>query len=256
MEANKPQPKVVREKIDYTKIFWRPTVGKHVIRIVPSKFDKNFPFKEVKVYYGIAKFPIYALSNWGEKDPIEDFCTELRNTKSKESWELAGKLIPKTRVMIPVVVRGEEHLGTRLWEVGKKIYMDLLGIADDEDYGDYTNILEGRDFTVEAEESTTAGRKGISCTIRIKPKTSKLHTDSSLVEKLLTEQTDILSIQKKYGYDELKKVLQDWVSPEDDEEETPTMTMTSDIDDNSYSEAVLPPKVSKVDKFEAMFSEK
>jgi hypothetical protein len=28
--------------------------------------------------------------------------------------------------------------------------MQLLGIAEDEDYGDYTDINEGRDFTVDA----------------------------------------------------------------------------------------------------------
>lgn len=40
----------------------------------------------------------------------------------------------------PIVVRGEEEKGVRLWEFGKEIYMQLLGIAEDEDYGDYTDI--------------------------------------------------------------------------------------------------------------------
>ena len=41
-----------REKIDYSKIFWKPQLGKQTIRIVPSAFDPAFPFKELKFHYG------------------------------------------------------------------------------------------------------------------------------------------------------------------------------------------------------------
>ena len=33
-----------REKIDYEATFWKPTVGKHQIRIVPSMFNPEMPF--------------------------------------------------------------------------------------------------------------------------------------------------------------------------------------------------------------------
>jgi hypothetical protein len=100
----------------------------------------------VFVHYGFSKFPIYALTNWGEKDPIVEFAKSLRNTQEKENWQLAKKLDPKMRVFAPVVVRGEEEKGVRLWEFGKEIYMQCLGIAEDEDYGDFTDISEGRDL--------------------------------------------------------------------------------------------------------------
>ena len=56
------------------------------------------------------------------------------------NWQLAKKLDPKMRVFAPVIVRGEEDKGVRPWEFGKEIYMQLLGIAEDEDYGDFTDI--------------------------------------------------------------------------------------------------------------------
>ena len=57
-----------KDKIDYTKYYWKPKQeGKYQIRFVPSKFDKKNPFKEIFVHYGISKFPILALTNWGEK---------------------------------------------------------------------------------------------------------------------------------------------------------------------------------------------
>ena len=102
------------------------------------------------VHYGISKFPIYALTNWSEKDSIVEFAKQLRNTNDKENWRLAKKLDPKMRIFAPVIVRGEEDKGVRLWEFGKEIYVQLLGIAEDEDYGDFTDINDGRDFTVEA----------------------------------------------------------------------------------------------------------
>jgi hypothetical protein len=39
---NKGQAK---EKVDYSKIFWKPKVGKHQVRIVPSKFSTSTPFR-------------------------------------------------------------------------------------------------------------------------------------------------------------------------------------------------------------------
>jgi hypothetical protein len=121
-----------KEKVDYSKYLWKPkSEGKYQIRIVPSVLNKSNPFQEVFVHYGFSKFPIYALTNWGEKDPIVEFAKSLRNTQEKENWQLAKKLDPKMRVFAPVVVRGEEEKGVRLWEFGKEIYMQLLGIAED-----------------------------------------------------------------------------------------------------------------------------
>ena len=60
-----------KEKVDYSKYLWKPKQeGKYQIRIIPSKLDKSNPFKEVFVHYGFSKFPVYSLTNWGEKDPI------------------------------------------------------------------------------------------------------------------------------------------------------------------------------------------
>jgi hypothetical protein len=41
------------QKRDLSQTLWRPTVGKHSVRIVPSMFNKQNPFKEVLMHYGI-----------------------------------------------------------------------------------------------------------------------------------------------------------------------------------------------------------
>ena len=60
-------------KKDYSLIFWRPTIGKQQIRIVPSKFNESNPFTELKFYYGITNKVMLSPLNYGEKDPIALF---------------------------------------------------------------------------------------------------------------------------------------------------------------------------------------
>jgi len=257
-----------KEKVDYSKYLWKPKQeGKYQIRIVPSKLDKNNPFKEVFLHYGMSKFPMYALTNWGEKDPIVEFAKQLRQTNDKENWKLAKKLEPKMRVFAPVIVRGEEDKGVRLWEFGKEIYMQLLGIADDEDYGDYTDISEGRDFTLEAVIGDIGGRQGLKSSIRIKPKTSSLSDNKTDIEKWLEEQPDILEIQSTYKmtFDKMKEALQNWLNPESETEtEVETEEEETDNDDLPWEEEkpkvvsktpAKPTKSSKADKFDALFEE-
>jgi hypothetical protein len=264
LEAN-ANKSVGREKIDYTKIFWKPKPGKYQIRIIPNAFRKEWPLREIQMHYGFSKGPILALNNWGEEDPITDFAKKLRKSADKDDWQLANKISPKTRYFAPVIVRGEESMSVRLWEVGKLVNDQLMGIASDEDYGDFTDITDGRDFTVEAIEDVIAGRKGIKCTLRIKPKTSPISEDSALVGKALNEQPDILSINRKYTYDQLKDVLQKWLNPEEETttESTPTVAATDDEDDflKDINSPIQPysldvkPKETATDKFDSLFND-
>jgi hypothetical protein len=254
-----------KEKVDYSKYYWKPKQeGKYQIRIVPSSINKENPFQEVFVHYGLSKFPTYALTNWGEKDPIVEFAKQLRQTNDKENWQLAKKLDPKMRIFAPVIVRGEEDKGVRLWEFGKEIYMQLLGIAEDEDYGDFTDINEGRDFTVDANIGDIGGRQGIKCSIRVKPKTSVLSSDKSEIKSWLTEQPNVLELQKKNSYEDLKDILKRFLNPEEEEsEETVTVEDTKDEDPilakaeqpkSNYTLQVKP-KATKADKFDALFGD-
>jgi len=260
---NKGQQKY--EKIDYSKIFFKPKPGKYQVRILPNKYDKAWPIREVRFHYGFSKGPIVALTNWGEADPIVDFAKSLRKSSDKEDWQLAKKVEPKSRYFAAVVVRGEEHLGARLWEFGKLTNDQLVGIAADDDYGDFTDITDGRDFTIEATEEIVAGRKGIKCALRVKPKTSPISEDAALVEKVLNEQPDILGINRKYTYDQLKDVLAKWLNPEAEETATATTTAAVTEEDDFLTEMNKPvapaysletkAKTSNADKFNDLFND-
>ena len=129
-----------QQKSDKKELFWKPTVGKQVVRIVPNKFNKSYPFTELKFYYGIGdKNVMISPTNFGENDPIYDFVRELYKTNNKDNWALAKQLKAKNRYFAPVVVRGEEDKGVRLWQFGTLVFKELLAIAD----RDWETVLSG-----------------------------------------------------------------------------------------------------------------
>lgn len=255
------------EKIDYTKVFWKPQVGNYTIRIVPSKFNKQNPFREVYFHYGFAKGPVLALNNFGEADPIMEFAAKLRQSKDRDNWALAKKLDPKMRVFVPVIVRGEEHLGVRLWEFGKEVYKSLLGFAADEDYGDFTDIQDGFDFKIDAVQAEVAGRKVVSCTLRPRPKSSPISEDANQVNKWLEEQPDIMTINRKREYNDIKELLAKWLNPDAEEEqaapaapvaatEAAPAVQSDWVNDNQVTEqerAAFTLNTSSSDKFDELF---
>jgi hypothetical protein len=263
LQSNSNKPK--GEKIDYTTLYWKPKQeGKYQIRIVPSKFNKEWPFTEVSLHYGFDKFAIYSLSNWGEADPIVEFAKKLRETNESENWKLAKKIDPKMRVFAQVIVRGEEDKGVRLWEFGKNIYQSLLSLADDPDYGDYTDINEGIDFTLEAKYGDVGGRQVLLSSITPKRKSSPLSTDADLVKSWLENQNEILELQGKYkkSYDTIKKLLAKFINPEAEVEEGEIIKEKSsdfdnDVSSNPKSNYSLSKKDTKapVDKFDALFDD-
>jgi len=178
------------QKRDYSLTFWRPTVGKQQIRIVPSAFNSKNPFTELKFYYGITNKVMLSPLNYGEKDPIALFANKLREEYNKENYVLAKKLDPKTRIFVPVIVRGEEDKGVRLWQFGKLIYEELLSLAVDEEIGDYTDIVGGRDLTIETVGPESTGTQYNKSSVRVRLKQTPLSDDAALVEKWKTEQPD------------------------------------------------------------------
>jgi hypothetical protein len=222
---------------DYAASFWKPKAeeGKQVIRIVPYKHNKDFPFVELYFHFNVGKQRMLALSNFGEADPIMELTNELRRSNDSEMKELAKNLSPKVRIFAPVIVRGEEDKGVRFWEFGKQVYMDLLGVMSDEDYGNITDIVSGRDITIEVTREK--GKLYDSTFIRVKPNTSPLHESSKMVEDFLENQKELINIYKKYSFDEMKSVLQNHMislqgeTVEKTHVEKRSLTSSNDIDE-------------------------
>ena len=242
-------------------VFWKPSVGKQIVRVVPSKYNKKNPFTEMYFHYGIGKNTMVSPINFGEKDPIVEFAKQLRTTSDKENWRLAKKLDPKMRIFVPVLVRGEESEGVKLWQFGKELYMDFLNLADNEDVGDFTDVMNGRDITLTTVGPEVTGTNYNKTTIMPKVKETLLAEDKATIEALLDNQPNPMEVFKKYSYDQMKQALQEWLTPEDEYEEG------SIIDDEKEEVVVEKPskaysiktpvkeQASKADKFDALFEE-
>jgi hypothetical protein len=212
------------EKIDYAALFWKPKLGKQVVRVVPRKSNKDYPFVEVPFHqYNVFKKSVYCLEAFGEKDPVMQLVKELYNENTEDSKELAKKIRPRTKYFAQVVVRDEEEAGTRIWEFNKTTYEKLLTIMADDDYGDVSDISSGTDLTVEGyNDSVQIGKKTvnyIAVNITPKRKTAPLSEDAEEARGFLENQKDILEIYKKYTYDEIKSMLKNYLDPKEESED-------------------------------------
>jgi hypothetical protein len=238
-------------------LFWKPSVGKQVVRVVPSKFNQENPFTEMKFYYGIGpKRVMSSPTNWGEKDPIVEFTKQLRQGNDKENWRLAKKLDPKVRIFAPVIVRGEESEGVRLWQFGKEIYEAFLQMAADEEIGDFTDVMSGRDIKLNTVGPESTGTPYNRTTIGPSLKTTPISGDEDTINKFLEEQADPMKVFKPLSYEDMKGALQEFLTPEDgdSEEDTTSSTITTPKTETNYSLNVKKQQ-SNSEKFDSMFDE-
>jgi hypothetical protein len=159
-------------------------------------------------------------------------------------------------------------MGVRLWEFGKEIYTQLMNIAMNEDYGDYTDIQDGRDFIVEGTDDTVAGRKVVKCILTPRVKTTPITDDATALKTYLEEQPDIFAINKKHTYESLKEIFEKWANPEEEDDNAPIATASDEEETETPSKGDLPwekeekqspytlqTKQPKADKFEDLFNE-
>jgi hypothetical protein len=174
-------------------------------------------------YYNIGKFPILAPTQFGKQDPVQELITKLREDGSPESKELAKKLYPKPKHYAAVIVRGEEDKGVQLWGFSKGVYQNILTIMMDPDYGDITDVERGHDIKVTLTQQP--GKQFWDTAIMARPKPTALSSNPEDVKKWTSNIPDVDSLNPLKSYDELSKVLNDWLAaPADGEvaDEKPT----------------------------------
>ena len=213
---------------------WRPEEGSETtVRLLAYPNNDGQPFKELMFYYNIGNNPgLLAPYQFDKPDPIQELITKLRDEGSKESYELAKKLYPKMRCYAPVVVRGEEEKGVRLWAFGKTVYQTLLNYMLDEDYGDITDPHEGRDVRISCQKNP--GQQWATTDVRPRGKDSPLSEDSSKSKQWLDNIPDVNDLFELKSYEELERIINEWLN--DDEEDTQETTRggtTQTVDKNS-----------------------
>lgn len=209
---------------------WRPPEDKEaIVRLLSFQSDDGLPFKELSFYYNIGNNRgLLAPFQFGKPDPIQELITKLREDGSKESYELAKKLYPKTRYYAPIIVRGEEDKGVQLWGFGKQLYQAFLGVMLDEDYGDITDPLTGRDVKVTTVK--VPGRQFANTEILPRGSRTQLSDNKRTAKDWLDSVPNIDNLFELKNYNELEKIVNDWINGDESESDSST---TNDRKDTS-----------------------
>jgi hypothetical protein len=130
-------------------------------------------------------------------------------------------------------------------------------MAMDEEVGDFTDVMSGRDIKLNTEGPEMTGTKYNRTTASPSMKVSSLSEDGGNVESWLENQVDPQSVFKQVPYDEMKAALESWLAPEEDPQEGDIIDDENDTPQTNYSlnTSTSNVKQTKLDKFDSLFDE-
>lgn len=239
------------------KMIWKPVAGEEgtVVRILPYVHGPD-PFNVLYFHYDIAGKNAVCPSTFGKECPICDFASTLKEDKSKtrtkEEFDYIKKLYRKFRVYVPVFIRGKESEGPKFWGLSKTVYENLLTYFIDPEYGDMSHPVTGTDIKV---IFTGPSSQFIFGKVDIYPsrKASALLEDKAQAQALIKSVSNINEIYPEVPFDELSKMLEEYLNPKSDKaEEAPEVTT---VDETTFGQ---PSKVSSSldSDFDDMFATK
>ena len=215
-------------------VFWRPEDGEQTIRIVPTA--DGDPFKEYWFHYNLGKNAgfLSPKKNFGQDDPLNDFIRQLYNEGSDDSVKMAKNLSARQRFFAPVVVRGEEDKGVRLWGFGKTAYKELLNLVLNPEYGDITDVNEGTDLTIQYGKPPGAQFPQTSIIPRRKP--SALAKTEDEITAFLDQVPNFNDVFERKTPEQVQTMLDEFLLSEDDAEEVSTETSRYNSNSNNQVE--------------------
>ena len=251
LDAIKAKLNQLNTTSDRKNNYFRPEPGKQRVRIVPYVHRKENPFLEMYFHYDIAKRTMLSPITFGNADPVVEFAEKLKKTGDKDDWLMGRKIEPKMRTYVPVIVRGKESEGVKFWGFGKTIYSELLSIIADPDYGDITDLMNGRDIDVEFTPSEGPGQYPKTA-IRVKPNTSAATEDKSIAKSIM-DQPKITDLFPEPTYEELETALQEWMNLENADSDTTSKSVETKAE--SKSDNNVTKKTDVAEAFNDLFND-
>jgi len=209
-------------------VFFRPDDGDTDIRIVPA--PNGDPLKEMFFHYNVGNHQggiMCPKRNFGERCPICDFASSLwreaADNNDDESKKLAKSLFVRTRYFSPVVVRGREDEGIKVYGYGKTAYELLLGYILDPEYGDVTDINEGTDITLTYTKPTKPGAFP-QTNLKMRRNTSPLIEDVDAISPLLDRMPDFDSLFERLTPEQIDAILDEQLASDGSAESRSSQT--------------------------------
>jgi len=203
-----------QRKSNRSEVIWKPVPGKQTIRIVPNKYSPDYPFVELSFYYFVQNRSFLCPASLGHPDPIMDKIKLLESTGVYSDKQIARALKPKTRIYAPILVRGKEYEGVKLWGFSPTIYTKLCTYIDGE-YGDITDLQTGTDIDI-MYTGRGSGENAFPKMEIFPKRTSTLAfnpEDTQLREKF-QNQVNVRDLFEEPTYEELQEALERWLNPE------------------------------------------
>ena len=214
--------------------FWRIPDGHSSVRIVPPA--DGDPFKEVYMHYltfsgqspnGRRKEAVVCPKRqYGQRCPVCELATQLWFNGTKDEQQIAKKLFARERYYSPVLVRGSEDMGIKVFGYSSKMYNKMLDwVADEANQGtaNFLNTDDGYDVLV--RRTPAAGPGAFPSTeIDLARNTSPLTDDSNFEDNLYNNMPVIEELWGTPTFEEIDVLLKAWLGEGADPETTATET--------------------------------
>jgi hypothetical protein len=212
MELMKEKLATLRGEGSREKSVWfKPDEGDQDIRIVPT--SDGDPLKEVHFHYNVGDHRggiVCPKRNFGENCPICEFASSLWregvDKNDEETKKLAKSLFVRARYFSPVILRGREDEGVKVYGYGKRAYENLLGYILDPDYGDITDPLEGTDISLTYTKPTQPGAYP-QTNLKMRRNTSSLLESTEAIPALLDSLPDIDALFERHTPQQIDAIL-------------------------------------------------
>lgn len=213
---------------------WRPK-DSHKIRIVPREVQ----FIEHMFHYGVDPGgPVICLSMFNKPCPICELRIKLYKSGDDADRVLAKELKSQWRFATPIVVRGEEKNGAMWWSFSRKVYEDIIRFCKNPEYGDISDPIKGVDLDVVVVKPKKEGEYSKTELAPRRTSTPLASTEQEIRE-IVNSIPDISQDYKVLSYEEIVKIVDEWVKVKDTNPVTPsTSSATEEISDAATDENV------------------
>lgn len=209
IDKMKAKLSAVNSKGRKSDVFWRPDDGEQTIRIItPADGD---PFKDYWFHYNVGNTPgfLSPKRNFGEDCPLDKFVRQLFDEGGDENIKMAKSLMARQRFFSPVIVRGEEDKGVRIWGYGKTAYVELLNLVLNPDYGDITDPESGTDLVLKYGKPAGAQFPQTTLTPRRRP--TPLMEDPEVTAKMLESVPDMSDLFERKTPEQIQTILDEFL---------------------------------------------
>lgn len=155
----KEKKEELKRKSSNSSILRQKEEGTMRVRILPVGEDTEFVFEITQFWLGKDVGSCISPVTLGEPCAIMEKYTELKESGDESDKEIAKKLMPKRRYVIPVLVYKDDKGKTvntedsgKLLQVTGGLYQSIIDLYLDEDeWGDMTDPKEGYDLKITRE---------------------------------------------------------------------------------------------------------